>query len=928
MKEEIQDQQVQIILSESSHAKRFETGKLVHSSEYKNAIVIIDSLLPKKLEENSNKYLHNTITIFGTRGSGKTSFLLSLKDFYEKRPGVAVLEIIDPTLIEEKGHVFLNVIAAITEQVNKKLAINESNDVNRAIRRDWREKMLTLAAGLPSIDGMSANTDNWQDPEFVLDKGLTAVGSALNLVGNFDTFLSASLKILEKYSFMLIFDDIDVDANKGWAVLETIRKYFTTSRLITILSGDLQLYSMVVRQQKWKNFGPEILKYEGERQKKLEQFNNMVTALESQYLQKIMQPKYRIHLLSLLEKRRINQLPSIFIRENGSSSANPKELINLYREIFKNFGIRNLTQAEVFITYLLGNPLRTQIQFITIMCSFIGSENAHERQTNEQITDIFLADLLEYGIDVNLINGTSKYLNTIILELLIKTAQLKDLYQLQPSTTDSSLNACLIALNMILASAFRSQKLSLVFDYQIKIGYIRNLMDILPLTPVRANQASITDLSQTTGMLKDGILRDLTGKLNAYLLGYHESVGLNRSVTGSYITLYGLNGPANRKTTNRLDYVFADDGSANSILAYIPSYSSTYSYKNNSSVNYSIYMVIATLGELLRIYEDRANDGDETLESVKSALNEFSQHRSYPAPDFRLGRNNVEQRNESEPGEEDETDLSEINQKLLNKSGEILAKNILKWMAGAPKSIQLAPHLLGKISTRAYFAIQNIVERKPSYMLLGELFHYQMIAFLNATLIEDVRENLMDSSHLNINNTSFSDRVLINNLKNTIDKKLTINENAALSYSKWLLACPILRGYLKKESTSQLIEFLNNYSGGYASTDNETEQFSIADQLDKVSIYGSIIRTKEESIAEQSGDYSYLAEKGRETELIEIVKRSRIGLNLLRENNNIGIITKRNQALKELVPGLFEHNASYSEKMLGLRKRLKKLGLT
>jgi Cdc6-like AAA superfamily ATPase len=63
---------------------------------------------------------HDTITILGTRGSGKTSFLLSIREKYKKSK-IAVLKIIDPTLIEEKGHVFLNIVSMIKDEVNKKL---------------------------------------------------------------------------------------------------------------------------------------------------------------------------------------------------------------------------------------------------------------------------------------------------------------------------------------------------------------------------------------------------------------------------------------------------------------------------------------------------------------------------------------------------------------------------------------------------------------------------------------------------------------------------------------------------------------------------------------------------------------------------------------------------------------------------------------
>lgn len=924
------DQNVHIILEESSHARRFEVGTLIHSDEYLQATTFINKLIPQELEDKASNYLHNTITIFGTRGSGKTSFLLSLLEAYKKHPKIMILDIIDPTLIEDKGHVFLNVIAAIKEKVSDVLNIDPPTEESRNSQRKWREELMRLAAGLPSIDGLgSYNTDRWQDPEYVLDTGLSAVGAALNLAKNFDSFLQYSLKILGKTSFLLTFDDIDVDATKGWAVLETIRKYFTTSRLITLLSGDLKLYSMVVRQKKWSNFGAEILKYEGQQENKLPQFNNMVTELESQYLQKIMQPKYRIHLLSLLEKKRIGRLPNIFVSTYADQQTSD-ELIILYGQIFQNFGIHNSGQSEVFMTFIFSQPLRTQIQFASIMSACLRTRNQRNEkligQNREQITDIFLADLLEHGIDVNLANSTTKYLNTIVLDLLLRTGQLKDLYQLQPSTTNNSLNACLISLNMLLAKSFQEQNIFLAFDYQIKIGYIRNLLEILPLKSDGVNQPSITDLCEKTGLLNDSVLRDLTGKINAYLLGFQDPKGSNRPITTSYINLLGLNGPANRITTNRLDYIFQDDGSAASILGFLPSYSASYSYKNSSTVSYSIYMVIASIGELLKVYETRTDD-QNIHDSLKSTLKELSQHRVYSAPDFRRGENIPEQFSKEGFGEEQQNRGAD-NLETTNSNTEIqlFAEELVNWMKLSHKAPDIAIHLLGKISTRTYFAIQNIIERKPSSMLLGELFHYQIVALMNAILIEDIRENMSDSSHLNISNTNFSEKILINNLQQTMVNSQYEKSGTSLGFSKWLLACPILRGYIKNEPSSSLRNVLADYCGNVPFQENFG--FSISHRLDKVAIQGSNQNPNDQNLTNNDEEYSILSKPGNEIELIKVIKKLSGGTDPLKLSENIGITGRRNKELKRILPDLFPNDKYYTDRVNKLRKRLNKMGLT
>lgn len=102
-----------------------------------------------------------------------------------------------------------------------------------------------MAFGIPSMDVIPAQYDGWQDPEFVMDKGMQGVAAAKHLEENFREVVKSSSKILEKKCFLLVLDDIDIDFRKGWPVLEVVRKYLTSSSIITLISGDLQLNRVV-----------------------------------------------------------------------------------------------------------------------------------------------------------------------------------------------------------------------------------------------------------------------------------------------------------------------------------------------------------------------------------------------------------------------------------------------------------------------------------------------------------------------------------------------------------------------------------------------------------------------------------------------------------------------------------------------------------
>ena len=189
---------------------------------------------------------------------------------------------------------------------------------------------------MPSIDIDNGSLySNWHDPEHVMRKGLDAVKAAKELEENFNKIVKKALEILGKKAFLIAFDDIDVNFNNGWKVLETIRKYLTSPQIITLLSGDLKLFSKAIRKHQWKNFGSELLTWEGEKLKKIEQYDELVTEIESQYMQKIMKASNRIHLLTIGEK--LNNGGKIFINQQSDEIT----LYKHYEDFLGKLGLAN-----------------------------------------------------------------------------------------------------------------------------------------------------------------------------------------------------------------------------------------------------------------------------------------------------------------------------------------------------------------------------------------------------------------------------------------------------------------------------------------------------------------------------------------------------------------------------------------------------------
>lgn len=792
-----------INLHESSNAKKFKYENLIHQREFDRAKELIDKRINRSDSKDKIRY-NDTISILGSRGSGKTTFLYSILAFYkgeiEKKTNeyinaVEVLDIIDPTLIEEKGHVFLTILSLIEEAVCKKIKLNDCSpsDSDYCLKKEWKDKLRKLADGLPSIDGIGLNMSdtNWQDAEFIMDRGLKSVKAAKDLEANFNDLVACALKTLEKKAFIITLDDIDVDFRKGWPVLETIRKYLTSPQIIVLLSGDLKLYSKAIRKQQWKNFGKALLINEADRLHKKYEYNDLVTEMESQYLQKIIKPENRIRLTTLHEK--INLYGQKIVLED--TIIPDIEIMPFYNQALAIFGIHNEYQAEAYTSFLLNLPIRTQIQFLEELEELNVSETTN-------VIDPFLSDLYEKEVDVDLAR-LPKMLNAIILQLLIKEQILSDAYQLQPTTTGASLNGSLTAMSFLFSQQVKSNP-QLIFDYLIKIGYVRNLLSNIGYAENTDKKGtsllkpSIEGLCYHSGIFQDKVLRDVVGNMNAYI----ESIpGGNENKNGIiYLKATAKRDKGSKiESKGRIDYEFGSGENKittqQQTLAFIPLSISEFIEKKYSSLTFSIYRLLASIGELIRKAD---------LNDLENGFLELSQLRTYPMVSFEKGLMNL-------TNEDDYNEIKTI--KDPNGNSELITW-FSEWRSAYSslnKENSYSPHLLGKISTRIYYSFNSIKNEKDCNLNLGVATHRRIIALMNAILIEDVRENCVHSQGLNINNAVTEDDVFINNLDfaNSI-------KGSNFSFSRWMLSCPLFLLYLdcsflKIKSFKDFI-FPDNYS--------------------------------------------------------------------------------------------------------------------
>ncbi len=853
------DKKIIIDLSQSMNARSFKDTDIIHKAEFNKVKKLINGKIEKikELGNNDSEIIgryNDTITILGTRGSGKTSFLMSVLHYCEKEKykDIEVIELIDPTLIEEKGHIFLTLISLIADKVNRAISKNECDPYCKEYRqrRCWEDKLKKLAAGLPAIeiDNVSLYS-NWHDPEHVMRRGLEAVKSAKELEKNFNKIIAEALKILGKKVFLIAFDDIDVNFNNGWKVLETIRKYLTSPKVITLLSGDIKLFSKAIRKHQWINFGEELLKNEGERLKYIERYDELVTEIEGQYMQKIMKAPNRIHLLTIGEK--LNEGSNIFI---GQDSEDNITIYEYYANFLRTLGLQNKYDIHTINTYLLGLPLRTQVQ---ILKQFKEIENGNLSILN--ITDAFVSDLYESGVNVELAKSQPKDFCNITHKFLLQKELLNETYQLLPTSESANYNAVLFSLYTMFIAHARNNP-SILFEYWVAIATIKNLLTILPYRSDQKKDTalfpSIEGVSDYSFIGQNKVYRDICSYLSTYIRATLNNGGQeNKTPWGGTLIIKGLAEYAKKSlhaTQDRIDVVFKGESLIRRQLAFFPISIASYAHKQQSIVIYSFYTLLGTIVELLKRYNVIkpieevviVKKRKEIINDIHVLLKELSQVKYNVMPVFERTTNSSEQEpifNTLEEEKED-NDIS-------------LAEKLYDWIISYPNFVP--PHLVGKIATRAFYAMRNLddIILKDEEPNLGDAMHRRIVIVMNSALIEDAKEHLMNFN-LSNNNPLEKDTIFIENLKN-INKSPENTVN--LKFSSWLISCPLFGVYLNlrgdivhneeyKHNSSNnrwwnLVKFLYRNSISPIQHTTSTIRWcinnSIYEKLKQVSIYGS-----------------------------------------------------------------------------------------
>lgn len=472
---------------------------------------------------------HEAILVSARRGDGKTTFLTDILRLIEggrskylpymmketKESEVATLYslgIIDPTLIESKQNIVVIVIEKLKAAVDRGYRLNESEKQGKY--EDFKRALHELATGLTLLDGIGDSVlygKDWADADYVLERGLDKARSAAAFERAFHRYVEEASKFLQMDAFVLAIDDVDTSFDRGWPVLEALRKYFATPRLRVLMAGDLRLYTLLVRQQQWKQIGKKFFDIEqnvGNISSYSDQLVTMVDLLQDQYLVKIVRPENRIELPPLLH---LAGGEGIAFRAPWSGS-----LSEIDEEVVTNNFTRHLLITEAFEdralirATLLRLPLRSGLQIIAGAWDLVNSNAQPLDQDRERAIGVLgqVASASLMGLDLNeyeLDDPRSGRVLAALVQWLTRKNLWLSMSRFHPGGMDETKDLVSVRLAARLVELFRREPRAMI-DFWLRLCVIREKLDRSEISSIREGSAGGRSKDADTADLRDLIL--------------------------------------------------------------------------------------------------------------------------------------------------------------------------------------------------------------------------------------------------------------------------------------------------------------------------------------------------------------------------------------------------------------------------------------
>lgn len=341
--------------------------------------------------------------IDGTRGSGKSTLMRAVRERLIKcegdDEGLYPLADVDPTELGKGENFFLYLLSRIYRLLDERFKKNDICDEKVGQIREAMEALRKMSGGLQVLMDSDAALKESDNPDFFLEKCVDKCADSSLLRKKLCELLGNVAKIVGKEIFLVTIDDADLNFSKCEDVLEYVRKYMQTPRLIFLFAGDMQLYSHVVRGMQIRGFEKKLLKHDREHAHHRVQ---MLDHLEEQYLLKLFPAENRLNLgcfVSLLKNA-----ASVKLKFGDKWHEKGEERLLNFLDYYLE-QVTDKSSVPILKGFLGKLPLRSVLLLLRYWYRSATESGFETEKVSAGVQRIALQSLITYGIEYASLQG-------------------------------------------------------------------------------------------------------------------------------------------------------------------------------------------------------------------------------------------------------------------------------------------------------------------------------------------------------------------------------------------------------------------------------------------------------------------------------------------------------------------------------------------
>lgn len=197
--------------------------------------------ISKTVTSSSIQGMHpnNIISFLGERGSGKTSCLMSVLEVFKNRNGndskVEILDIIDPSFFDTEHNIleiFIGELYKLFAKAKKDYLCenNEKKEKLRNVQYEFKK----------ANNAIRYLKEKYIEREIDELERLDRLSSGIDLTKILMNLIDTLLDVLGKQKFVISIDDLDLNVNASYVMMEQIRKYLLIPNVVILLAAKFE----------------------------------------------------------------------------------------------------------------------------------------------------------------------------------------------------------------------------------------------------------------------------------------------------------------------------------------------------------------------------------------------------------------------------------------------------------------------------------------------------------------------------------------------------------------------------------------------------------------------------------------------------------------------------------------------------------------